>query len=406
MFKSGCISRWYCLLSDKSASRTISGFLYNMKPKHIEFYTWVHDWSVGVRNARIFRKLTVGPLIDKATVERVDKEITSEFEVRIQYEEDQNFGVQVVPSKEKTRPISYYIVKSPGTKYKGKIVYYVHGGGFVGGKDANLYNELLIPIAHQLPGVTIVNVIVTPATVARFPKQGQELLDIYIHITRQRGLGFDIEDIIINGDSSGSNQSMTLLLMLNDLRRAGYLSGVKLPKELVFVVPLLEIPSITDPGMVCVSHILLQSMEVGVLCFPMMKRMLSLYFPWRKRMNNGRWALTDDINNETTPLEGGWIEDPLADENLDMMDSPYFHVSEYPHMEDFKDVRMSITSTTNCPLLPVSLHVCRKWPGKVDVKLLTGVPHNFPVLSTMTKQSEEGLRANQEFIKRAFDHSE
>lgn len=84
-----------------------------------------------------------------------------------------------------------------------------------------------------MPGTAVISVDYALTPESRFPVAVQQLLDVYLHVAsgNDQFLGFKAKNIVVVGDSCGAALTASLVVVLNEIRRAG--QEVLMPKELV-----------------------------------------------------------------------------------------------------------------------------------------------------------------------------
>jgi acetyl esterase/lipase len=134
--------------------------------------------------------------------------------------------------------VNLYLYKFKDEAKNGKrIIYYIHGGGFVRGNGS--YCRQIALLHLQRLGIPAVAVEYTYAQTAKYPAQLDEVLTGYTHLTD--ALKYKPSDIIVGGDSAGGTLSLALVVRLKRL-------GLGLPGALLLNSPM------TDCTMSLASH--------------------------------------------------------------------------------------------------------------------------------------------------------
>ncbi len=105
----------------------------------------------------------------------------------------------------------YLRMKRAGGAEPRKIIYYLHGGGYVCG-IISLYKELNEGFCDLEEGVEVFLLDYRLAPEYRFPTQLKEALDLWHELAGH----FGPKQIILGGDSSGGNLTLALMLKLRD----------------------------------------------------------------------------------------------------------------------------------------------------------------------------------------------
>lgn len=229
--------------------------------------------------------------------------------------------------------IKYYVIKSKGTEFENQVVFFVHGGGFIG-PTADVYNYgFLDQLADFLPGVTIINIDHPSSAEGRFPRQIQQVLDLYIRLFSK---GDDTRDpspiplpqnITLLGDSSGGCLIVSLAVILNDLRKTFKESfSVKMPRSLVPIYGRFFARLHIDP-----SQLLMQWVDVTFLNVYSFLVLGGIYSAFRKKDDNGNWYLMS--HEEKIPSDWMW-----RPEEYQYVDHPYVSPGSYSDWESLSDV--------------------------------------------------------------------
>lgn len=287
--------------------------------------------------------------------------------------------------------VKYYTLTSEGAKYRKKVVFYLHGGGFVGPKSEVFHDLILKDLALFLPGITIINIDFPSAVDARFPGQLQNILDVYLRVTDADSplLGFLPTDIIVFGDSSGGHLATDLVILLNDIRKDGLLNP-KFPRSLVTMFPKFFTRPQVDIGSMFLSFM------DGFLLNPYtQKRILETVGCFRVRDKNGNWSLFP--SQKDVPFD--WFHDP----NYELLDHPYLSPYAYDDFEGIKEISLHILAVNFCSFLQECLTMCKRWKGRVSLRVVDSVPHGFYFLNHINnhcrKATEEGFRMIQDALE-------
>jgi len=104
--------------------------------------------------------------------------------------------------------------KKDGTPSK-KLVFIIHGGGFIMGL-CNLYRNLHAAYCNAANGAAVANIDYRTAPDYKYPAAHDDVTTAWEYILE---LGYEAGDVILVGDSAGGNLLLSLLLKLRDGNR-------------------------------------------------------------------------------------------------------------------------------------------------------------------------------------------
>lgn len=108
-----------------------------------------------------------------------------------------------------------------GASPKDSLVIHLHGGGYIALRP-KCHEMYLRRWASRLKGVPILSIDYSLSPKNRFPIAIQEILDVYLFLVSNSDhvidlIGFKPKNIVLFGDSAGSNLSICLMNILNDM---------------------------------------------------------------------------------------------------------------------------------------------------------------------------------------------
>ena len=112
---------------------------------------------------------------------------------------------------------------------KNRIIYYIHGGGFVRGNGSYCRQIALLHLLRI--GIRSVAVEYTPAPGAKYPSQLDEVFTGFTYLTGT--LGYRPRDIILSGDSAGGTLAAALVHRFKRL-------GMDTPGGILFNSPMMD----------------------------------------------------------------------------------------------------------------------------------------------------------------------
>lgn len=127
----------------------------------------------------------------------------------------------ILSIKETENKSRYIILKKDNKVEAKKVVYYMHGGGYIM-RMISMYEDFCYRFCDLRDDIEVVLLDYSLAPENKYPTQLNEATDVWNEITKT----FKPEDIIVGGDSSGGNLSLALIHKLkkemNVAPRAGF----------------------------------------------------------------------------------------------------------------------------------------------------------------------------------------
>lgn len=374
-----------CILNVRNCSTSYIKSLANNSPQVVARFVRRLNWLPVRMSSKI---LSIFSQSASACSTKTSLTLPSGFEFRVSPHE---ITLDTRPSASQTL-LRIHKVISRNVQADGRILIFVHGGGFVG-PSANAIDDVFIKDwAAQIPGITILNVDVSLAPEHPFPAPLQELLDLFLWLTSGQPtvveeMGFQPKGIVLCGDSSGGNLVACLTVALNDLRRRAGAYFIQMPIALVMFVPKLSLDFDVFPSS-------LMSV-IDPLINPLFQvKAAEAYVPFVRRLADGSLVLLSGYNK--LPLN--WV----SDGNYFPMKSRYLSPLHYGRMEELSDINLHIMAFNFDPFLDESILLAKKWQGFVDLEIMEGVCHAgfyFKLLSSAASQASD--KAVQ-MILRAF----
>lgn len=352
--------------------------------------------------ANVVRKLNAGPVravyaatryataIDKpVSVKKIKMTVPTLFKLSIIDNE-----VVLKPSTiPQDNPVKFYVLQHGRAKeFTNKLLFYVHGGAFVGPKAGPLNNFYLKAFCNHLKGLKILSMDYSPAPEAPFPVAVQQILDTYLWLTSGREevyntIGFYPSEIVLLGDSSGGNMIASLTVILNELRNMGLGFKPFMPRSMVLCFPKASLQFDIFPSL-CISVI------DPILSIQLMLAACISYVPMLKRDENGNWNLVED--NSTIPM------DFLTREEYKVVESPFLSPVRYSKLDQLADVNLHVMAVANDPLLDESIEMARQWKGRTKLDVVEGVTHGAFIFNYFSKIGSKCVPLTTDIIRQAF----
>lgn len=302
--------------------------------------------------------------------------VTSKFEIGL--DETKKYTVLQVRKVPKLSSVKFRLNRlneahSPG--HNGKVILYVHGGGFLGPAAEGAELMYINDFCHRVPGVTFINIDYSPAPESTFPTQLQELLDLYIWLTSEttdvvtsesveRVIGFKPSDTYIAGDSAGANMVLGLLLVINDIHRFAYDTSIVMPKAAIGLFGKYIIAKE-------ISSSLIMAAADPIVPYPIMVKM-SCFARFRKYKHRADgqvdWSLVRaDLTKDRV----------MVDDDFEVEPCPYLQPLMYQFFDSqpLKSVHLYLLGLDFCPLLDETIDLAKLWKGPVTFTHLDNCPH-------------------------------
>lgn len=126
-------------------------------------------------------------------------------------------------------------VKPKDWKDNGKVLVYVHGGGYTS-LDANSTLGFAVPVANST-GLRVISIDYTLAPLSKWNQTTSEVLSVIQALMEEQG--YSINDIAVYGDSAGGGLAAGSVLKMRD-------EGIGIPAALVLWSPWIDVASKGD----------------------------------------------------------------------------------------------------------------------------------------------------------------
>ena len=296
-------------------------------------------------------------------------------------------------------PIKLVIVK-PKCRRNDNVIFHIHGGAWCLLSPKAYFNVLNRWVKEI--GSTIISVDYSLAPAQKYPVALQEILDTYSWLTDSvvlkqplEPLGFIPKDILVTGDSAGGNFTMSLAIVLAEIKRVFPEPGQSLPLPKAFA-PLYPAAS---PGLpfTSASSVLLDV----VLSMSLRTKFCPMYY------------LDDPIDMATSYLGGKngkpWfkeetkVKDVYIRVNGDKKGDPIFHILTYESFDILKDVPLYIQAAEFDPLLDDAVEIAKAWKGPVTFDVLPNVMHGFTLFIDDSIECEKADKLVTQRMKEALE---
>ena len=272
------------------------------------------------------------------------------------------------------------------------VILFSHGGGFITGSP-ELYADFLGSAARQI-GVPIIIPDYAKAPEKQYPQQLQDVMDVYLYLTSgdqkvYQLLGFHPENVVLSGDSAGSNLALSLTFALNQIRKLEQTSGmrtgdqnangVKIPKGLA-----LQYPSVT--GFIAVPSTTLLSYD-PILTVGLYALSRSFYAAAEPKIQDDLWYKRGNNVKEVMRRFDGRLTDP------------YYNILAYEKWAEVSDVPLFVLACEMDPILDHAILLAKRWQSDtVRLDIAKEMPHGF-LVGRMSRSP-----AAQPHVQLAIDH--
>lgn len=316
-------------------------------------------------------------------------------------------------TKRNSSTIGCYVTRVKGSsKHQanslGKVLIYVHGGGFVT-NDMRSTNNFLPAFAARMPGLTVISIDISLAqcSMGKYPTPINEVLDVIYWL--QSGdesvksllkLPDHPREYMISGDSSGAfimTQTMAVLAEVNRrIRQTNSLKGndisngkhfdsinnlkeIQLPSKIIGLSPLFTLIPTFPPSMAGAVK--------DLLLFPTLLWHMGLSYLPELCDKDGNVVTSISQWNEKesfflTPVEESL---PNIQKYYWILDHPLFNPMRYGHWGDLKNTTLYVLSSDEDPLLDLALPFLPKWEGPVFLDVVPVLKHGFFYVHSVAK---------------------
>jgi acetyl esterase/lipase len=303
----------------------------------------------------------------------------------------------------------YSLKPHPGTENDPKpdsVILDAHGGAFVSGCP-ELHLIYCQRWAQRMPGVGVLQVRYTLCPDAQFPVQVQQLLDTYLWLISGRDsvrklIGFHPKKIILAGDSAGALFVMSLVIVLNEIRKKLH-PGLQMPVAVFSfygafsVVPIVTAATLTSP-----FHFLLVP-----------NAMLCASRNYRPDMEN----ISQIIRRHSIPEIYGMIRNPkpnifmqeaeLVLEELrkqeGITDHPFLSPINYDDFDSLSDVELHCTSTHSEAILDSTITMLKRWRGPSSLAIMGDLVHGHLNSIGFNRQHDEAFEETVNKLRSVLD---
>lgn len=334
------------------------------------------------------------------------------------------------------RPIHSQVIRTPMNKasnisrYKNKLLIFVHGGAFIAPKAEAAEHIYITPWSESMPELTIINFDYSLAPESKFPTQIQELVDLYLWLRGYNNssdsvkelLGFIPNDIVISGESAGGHIALSATLVLNDIKMM-FDKNIKMPKALVLMCPKVTLCYHQYPSSI--------SSGWDLIIFPQLLPIVGqAYIPLKKdgnamSENTKCWDVNQNLkHNHNYQTNSYYVDDdPIEDatirllsieeqrlllsldvyrKNLHFYKSDYLTVLNYGRYQELSDINLKIVSFEFDPFLDETVLLAKKWKGKVEMKVFDNLCHGAFIFRHFSSEVRKAYFETQKMIQSAL----
>jgi len=289
------------------------------------------------------------------------------------------------------RKVSFRLLRDTSSnEFAGKVLFYLHGGAFVGPKARGFDNVFLKYWCSKFPGLSIVSVDYALAPEFPFPHGFLDIINTYLWVTSdddlvKTTLGFLPQEIIVGGDSAGGNFVASLAVALNELRIMNPSNVSLMPKGMLLFFPKITLePSSGYPSV-------LMSMTDSFLNTFVLLSVARAYVPLKRFDDNGNWNVVTDIGSVPLHWSGTKEYDLIAS-------SPLLSPINYDKFDDLSDIEIQVMGCEFDPLLDEAVDICRKWKGKTNLHIIRGCNHGGFIYNYFSRVGKESAKTGAKMI--------
>lgn len=249
------------------------------------------------------------------------------------------------------------------------MVLFLHGGGFITGSPEG-YTAFLSQLSRRI-SVPVLIPDYAKAPERPYPAALQDALDVYLFLTSGDPkvtdmIGFDPDNIVLSGDSAGSNLALAVTLALNQIRKSGNEStdmneiskDIRMPKALA-----LQYPSLT--GFIAVPSTTILAFD-PILTVTLYALSRSFYAEIDPKLEDDLWYKKKDSD----------VKEVIRRFN-DRLKDPFVNILAYQEWADLKDIPLHVLGCEMDPILDHSILLAKKWQGPFKFDIAHDLPHGF-----------------------------
>ena len=262
--------------------------------------------------------------------------------------------------------VRIYGTKTFDHQTRSKVVLHAQGGAYVSGSPETT-EPYLLDMVRMIPEAVVVSVDYGKAPICKFPTPLQQLLDVYSWLTSGdtsviETIGFQPDDIVFFGDSSGATLLISLLCVIADIQHQWSDSNLKLPSAILSVY-----------GSLTLSWSLLPS-HLTTTADPI--------------LNHLSFIRASEAVSPFSPIFEDQDDRYVKHEQFQL--SPYLSPIHYKHWERLMSVNLVLYTSSLCPGLDINISMAKKWLGPVSLEVADREPHGF---MTFYRQSKTATAA-------------
>lgn len=280
--------------------------------------------------------------------------------------------------------------RSVSRAMSGRVVMYATGGAFMLPSTGAAEMCYLMDLVHEIRDTNAV-VLSVCLTTDPFPATIQILLDTYCWLTSgdsrvEKIIGCPLKELVLCGDSSGGNQVLSLLVLMNEL-------GMRVrPHSCVLFFPKTSLQRDIFP-----SLLLSQFDPFAHKCF--LSAACITYLPIVKRLEDGSLV--------RVPNDADLDPSFVTDASYEMIESVILSPVRYPQLHQLASTSLYLLCMENDPLMDECIQLAKRWHGPVELRVAEQMPHGAMLFHRMTRRARQSLEQAADLIRRAFtDHAD
>ena len=254
------------------------------------------------------------------------------------------------------------------------VILFAHGGGFITGSP-EAYSDFLSRAAQRV-SVPVLVPDYAKAPEKPYPAALQDMMDVYQFLRSADAkvadmIGFQPEDVILSGDSAGSNLALAMTIALNRLQKTAAAASpepttaspvsswkhVRMPQAL-----FLQYPSVT--GFIAVPSTTVLTVD-PLLTTGFYALSRSFYAETEPRLEDELWYRRDPNKKQIIRRFNARLKDPL------------FNIMAFQDWHELKDIRLYVVGSEMDAILDHSILVAKKWQGPVTLDVARDMSHGF-----------------------------
>ena len=271
--------------------------------------------------------------------------------------------VDIIEVSDRRGTVRSLIVKPETMRFNDTLVMWTHGGAFMMGSADGCETW-----ARDL-GATFICPEYRLAPENKYPAGMQDLLDVYMFVTSgadavAEAIGFHPRIVMLAGDSSGGQMSISLTIIVNAIRKRNLATAVDSVKNMVPLPhAIVSLYPSAIPGFILHPSSSYQFMD-PVISVGVVALVASFYPEVDPHVEDDLWYRKPSFPSVVRRFNG-------------RLEDPFFNVLAFRDWLDLSNISLTILSSEMDSMLDHGVLLAKHWRGPVAFHVAWSMPHGF-----------------------------